>query len=213
MSIKRCWLSAALIMVFAGTMGALAQQAPVARETIAALEARVVALKERIESSGKLIASKRKEVEALEKNIAAAAKDTDLLISKFKEMAAEFQTGGATHKSMTNALVEIDKYIVRFQGGTQLQREAAKSLEASKDIIKAADGRRNALLERALAEIRKLEANKQDIEALIVVGNYKALAAVYTQMLDGFEAVVNEATAVNRGIDTAAKALGGRPTD
>jgi chromosome segregation ATPase len=200
-------------MVLAGTMGALAQQAPVARETIEALEARVTALKERIESSGKLIASKRQQVETLQRNISAAAKDTDLLIAKFKEMAAEFQTGGATHTSMTNALVEIDKYIIRFKGGSKLQREAAKSLEASRDTIKAADGRRNALLERALAEIRKLEANKQDIEALIVVGNYKALAAVYTEMLDGFEAVVNEATAVNRGIDTAAKSLGGRPTD
>jgi chromosome segregation ATPase len=184
----------------------------VSPEIITALEARVAALKERIEASGALIASKRRQVETIEKNIATAAQDTELLIAKFKEMAAEFQTGGATHKSMTNALTEIEKYILEFKEGTPTERNVAKGLEASRDNIKNADARRNDLLEKALAEIRKLEANKRDIRALIIGRKYKELAEVYTEMLNGFEAVVNEATAVNSGIDTAAKNLGGRPT-
>jgi hypothetical protein len=185
----------------------LAQQPLVAGKTIEGLEARVAALKQSIDLSSALIASKRGAALTVEKNISTATKDIELLTVKFKEIAAELEVGGPVHKSMTNALAEIDKHILEFSAKTTALDKVAKHLETSRDIIKATDASREATLVRILSEIRRIEADKRSIEAFIVMGNYKSLAERLTQMLDGLEALVDEASAVNKSMDTAAKSL------
>ena len=108
---------------------------------------------------------------------------------------------------MKNAQTEIEKYIREFDGGTPTEQRFAKELAASRDSIKAADGRREVLLDKALAEVRKLESNKRDIKALIIGRSYRELAKVFTAMLDNFEGVVSEASDVNNGIANTAKSL------
>lgn len=195
-----------LTLVLAGS--ATAQQPtppPLESDTIEALQSSVSRLKEKIEQSGQALAQDREKIKSLESNISTAGKATEEMISRFKEMADQFAAGADYHNTLKRAQDDLLEKIERFRNGSEVQRNVSKELEDIRKNFSELDVRRDKALQTALKEIRRLEANKGDIEALIVLKNYKELQTVMNTMISAFEATVAEAKGVN---DQVAKAAG-----
>jgi chromosome segregation ATPase len=173
---------------------------PLTAGTIQDLQARVAKLREKVDAANKTIVDRRSEIKNKQLAIANAGRETDELIAKFKAMSDEFKAGGDYAGALKKAQDDIASQIAKFSGGSDTQRQVASKLRDIQSNFSGLDRRRDLLEQEALGAIRRLEAGKGDIEALMVLGNYQDIEKALTDMLDGFEGAVKEAREYNDAV-------------
>lgn len=176
------------------------------KDTLSSLQERVRALQDSIEASNIVIEESRPRIQELEYIRDNATEITEKMISDMQNMVDTFKAGSEYHESIQTAKVDIQERVDKYREGTKNQKLAAAKLGERLADFDAIDDRRDALVGRALASIRGLEIQREDLEALLIVEVYDEMAIVFTEMLDGFEDTVNEAEAMNAALINASGA-------
>ncbi|MEC9434741.1 MAG: hypothetical protein VYD87_17695 [Pseudomonadota bacterium] len=202
-------LVAGLTAALAASSPAVAQVGALSTETVSQLMERVDSLKARVATSGQLVEESRPLVLEKEKAITEAPQIADKMIADLEAYVDQLKTGSEIYESIQRSGLEIQTYIDKFREGTDVQKQAAEALRVSLESIRESDARRDELVGKALAEIRKLKASKDDIVALMVVKDAQALASLYKTMIDDFETTVDEVSSFNKDLAKAA----GVPTE
>lgn len=197
----------AVAMIFTVPVSADAQG--FSDETLDELSERVASLRTKVDESNAMIQSNREKLEQHEINISNAREDTDQLIASLNELAKAYKSGSAYHKTIIKAQTDLVEYIKRFKNGSEVQQQVAKELENTLKTMKEIDLRRDKAVEILLKEIRRLDANKEDIEALIVADNYKKMENILMSNLESLEGVMTE----TKGFNDSIAEIAGLPTE
>lgn len=178
-------------VVLAIVVSCIAQTAALAQsqlsiETSKAMEVRISALMAKVNSTQSAVANGRKILQENQPGtiLDAASRETEGMLEKYKEIIKEFEAGGEIDTVLQKADKELGVIIEKFNANVN-QREAAKVLEGSRVRFAGLEKKRDVLLQEANKQIRLLEANKDRIEAWIVVRKYQEIEGALVAMFDG----------------------------
>ena len=177
-------------------------QSALSLESSKAIEARVAALLAKAESTHSVVMSGKKIIADNDpkKILAAASKETETLLSRYKDIINEFKAGGEINTLLLSADKELDGLVKKF-GANPKTRAAAKVLEGVKNNFAGLDKKRDLLLQEASRLVRTLEGQKEEIEAWVVVGKYQEVERALTAMFDGLGSLNEEARAFTSEMD------------
>lgn len=194
-----------LIALFGVLWGSPAgAQGAISKETIDRLEREVAQLRQKVTEANAFVKDKTVVLKDLEKAVATAPEDTDKMIRDLESLVDVFKAGGDVASTIQKAMQEIKVYIDRYREGSPAQKQATKSLQESLASFQTSDGNRDKHVGEALAAIRKLKAQRDDLIALRIAGSYRAMAETYEQMITTFGQTVGAASGVVRSIEQAA---------
>ena len=185
---------------------ALAQQQMIANPaidpaTVAELQQKITDLEVQLSGAKEFVASRGPDILELSDKIENADADTQKIIDDLKALVDEFKTGSDIQMAVQNSMQDVKGYIDQFRAGTEAQQAAAASLTETLGTMEAIDDRRNDLVGKALAEIRRLEAMKGDLVALRIAGAFAEMASLYDEMVAQFEATVDETIEVSDSLE------------
>ncbi|MEM7439424.1 MAG: hypothetical protein AAF393_07485 [Pseudomonadota bacterium] len=199
-------------LLVVGFVAALAAAPVSAQETIAnpaidadrvaALTQKISDLEEQLAAAKEFVGTRKTEVVELSDKIKNADADTQRIIDDLKALVEEFKTGSEIQLAVEGSMQDVKGYIDKFRAGTAAQQAAAASLQESLGSMEETDAKRNDLVGKALSEIRRLEANKEDLVALRIAGAFGEMAKIYDQMVAEFEATVNQTIEVSDSIES-----------
>lgn len=165
--------------------------------TVATLQQKIVDLEVQLTSAKDFVASRKPELLTLSEKIENADADTQKIIDDLKALVDEFKTGSDIQSAVQASMQDVKVYIDEFRAGTPSQQAAAASLLETLQGMERTDARRNDLVGKALAEIRRLEAMKRDLVAHRIAGAFKEMEDLYDAMVTEFEATVDQTIEVS----------------
>jgi chromosome segregation ATPase len=179
-------------------------QGAISKETIDRLEREVAQLRQQVTAANAFVKDKSELLKNQEKAAANAPEDTDKMIRDLEALVDVFKAGGDISNTVQKAMQEIKVYIDRYREGSPVQKQATKSLMESLANFQASDANRDKHVGDALAAIRKLKAQRDDLIALRIAGSYQAMAQTYAEMISTFGTTVTAAGGVVKSIEQAA---------
>jgi len=166
--------------------------------TLDALKAEVLELRQRLDEASSTLESGKAIVNDQKRIIDEAPQIAQDMIDDLEGLVEEFRVGSEVHSGIQEAKEDLGRRIDEWrESDSEIRREAADDLRKELDRLEATDGQRDQYVGKAMAEIRRLNAQKADLEAIIVVGAYQTLVDEYAQMVDGFAVAVDSATQLN----------------
>ena len=170
-------------------------------ETVAELHEKITALQTQLQGAQEFISTRQPELLELKAKIDNADEDMEKIIGDLRSLVDKFKTGSEIQVAVQSSMQDVKRYIDEFRAGSAAQQTAAESLKVSLASMDETDAKRDDLVERALREIRRLEAMKSDLVALRIAGAFQEMADLYDRMVSEFEATVNQTIDVSDSIE------------
>ena len=170
-------------------------------ETVEELHEKITTLQTQLQGAQEFISARKPDLLDLKAKIDNADEDMEKIIGDLKSLVDKFKTGSEIQVAVQSSMQDVKRYIDEFRAGSAAQQTAAESLKASLASMDETDAKRDDLVERALREIRRLEAMKSDLVALRIAGAFQEMANLYDRMVSEFEATVNQTMDVSDSIE------------
>ena len=170
-------------------------------ETVEELHEKITALETQLQGAQAFVSARQPELLELKDKIDNADEDMQIIIGDLRSLVDKFKTGSEIQVAVQSSMQDVKRYIDEFRAGSEAQQTAAESLKVSLASMEETDDKRDDLVERALREIRRLEAMKSDLVALRIAGAFKEMADLYDTMVSEFEATVNQTIDVSDSIE------------
>ena len=170
-------------------------------ETVAELHEKITALQTQLLGAQEFVSSRQPDLLDLKAKIDNADEDMQKIISDLRNLVDTFRTGSEIQIAVQSSMQDVKRYIDEFRAGSEAQQTAAESLKVSLASMDETDAKRDDLVEKALREIRRLEAMKSDLVALRIAGAFEEMADLYDSMVSEFEATVNQTIDVSDSIE------------